>query len=136
MIHLASQPPQTRVSRSELATAAECPEQFLSKVLQNLARAGLIISHRGNTGGFEMPPTDEPITLLQVVEAIEGPMRLNVCLTSESACTRQSWCPAHPIWVEAQHALTDVLRKVTVQDLALHEANVITIGKPDPRHWN
>ena len=136
MIHLASQPAQTRVSRTELAAAAECPEQFLSKVLQNLARAGLIVSHRGNTGGFELPATGEPITLLQVVEAIEGPIHLNVCLTSDSACTRQDWCPAHPIWEDAQDALTNVLRRVTIQDLASNESGVVTIDKRDLRPWN
>ena len=54
MIHLAGLPPGARVSRSELSAIAECPEQFLCKVLQNLTRAGLVISHRGNTGGFEL----------------------------------------------------------------------------------
>ena len=118
MIHLASQPALTRASRAELATAAECPEQFLSKVLQSLTRAGLIVSHRGNTGGFELPPAQEPITILQVVEAIEGPLRLNLCLASDQACPRENWCPAHPVWVEAQRAMIEVLRNSTIQDLA------------------
>jgi len=109
MIHLAGLPPGTRTSRSALAEAAECPEQFLSKVLQSLTRAGLVISHRGNTGGFELPELHRRASLLQVVEAIEGPMRLNVCLSSNSACSRQSWCPAHPVWDRAQRAMVDVL---------------------------
>jgi len=119
MIHLASQPALTRASRADLAAAAECPEQFLSKVLQSLTRAGLIVSHRGNTGGFELPATPEPITVLRVVEAIEGPLRLNLCLTSDQACPRENWCPAHNVWMEAQRAMTEVLRNATIQDLAL-----------------
>ena len=47
--------PLVRIAFEELARVAECPEQFLSKVLQSLTRAGLVISHRGNTGGFELP---------------------------------------------------------------------------------
>ena len=55
MVHLAAVAPGTRASRTELAGAVDCPEQFLSKVLQSLTRAGLVTSHRGNTGGFELP---------------------------------------------------------------------------------
>src|ERR1039457_6205483 len=97
MVHLAGLPPGTRASRGELARAAECPEQFLSKVLQNLTRAGLVVSHRGNTGGFELREEHRGSSLLNVVEAIEGPVHLNLCLTSDHACTRQEGCPAHGV---------------------------------------
>ena len=118
MIHLAGLPPGTRASRSELAAAVDCPEQFLSKVLQDLARVDLVVSHRGNTGGFELPQPHRTVSLLEVVEAIEGPMRLNLCLTSDHACARQSWCPAHGVWVEAQRALAGLLQAATVGELA------------------
>lgn len=118
MIHLAGMPSGTRASRSALADASECPEQFLSKVLQSLTRAGLIISHRGNTGGFELPEVHRQSSLLQVVEAIEGPMRLNVCLTATAACSRQGWCPAHPVWVKAQRAMAEVLANACISDLS------------------
>ena len=118
MIHLAGLPSGTRASRSGLAEAAECPEQFLSKVLQNLTRAGLVISHRGNTGGFELPESRREATLLEVVEAVEGPIHLNTCLTSPYACSRQDWCPAHAVWADAQRAMTDVLAKASISRLA------------------
>jgi Rrf2 family protein len=118
MIHLASLPPGERSSRSELAAAAECPEQFLSKVLQSLTRAGLVISHRGNTGGFELPRARRSATMLDVVEAIEGPLRLNVCLGPDGACERKGGCAAHRVWQGAQAALAQVLRAATVESLA------------------
>ena len=125
MIHLAGLPPATRVSRSELSAAAECPEQFLCKVLQNLTRARLVTSHRGNTGGFELQSSRRNTTLLEIVEAIEGPIRLNTCLTSDNACVRQSWCPAHNVWDEAQGALLRVLGNATISALALQaEAHI------------
>ncbi len=137
MIHLAGLPPGVRSSRDELAAAAECPEQFLSKVLQNLTRAGLVVSHRGNTGGFELPVEHRETTLLEVVEAIEGPIRLNVCLTSEHACTRQDWCPAHSVWGEAQNAMVAVLRKATIAGLARQTGRGATDGghATEPQ-WN
>jgi Rrf2 family protein len=97
---------------------AECPEQFLSKVLQSLTRAGLVISHRGNTGGFELPEARSGTTLLDVVQAIEGPVRLNLCLTSDHGCSRQQSCPAHGVWAEAKKAMLDVLQSVSVSHLA------------------
>jgi len=118
MIHLAGLPPGMRASRGELARAAECPEQFLSKVLQSLTRAGLVISHRGNTGGFELPEGNRGASILNVVQAIEGPVRLNLCLTSDHTCSRQGWCPAHSVWAEAQEAMLGVLQSVSIDNLA------------------
>src|SRR4051794_9627907 len=138
MIHRAGLPPGTRTSRTELAHAAGCPDQFLCKVLQNLTRAGLVVSHRGNTGGFELEDLHRNASLLEIVEAVEGPIRLNLCLTSDRACTRQSWCPAHRVWADAQAALTGVLREATITRMAEQAAEsrrpaVVVIGEP---RWN
>ena len=136
MIHMAGLPPRTRASRSELAEAVECPEQFLSKVLQTLTRSGLVISHRGNTGGFEVPVEHRAATLLEIVESIEGRIRLNVCLTSEHSCTRQTWCPAHDVWADAQESLVAVLQKATVNDLADRAAARKAAGPVNQVVWN
>jgi Rrf2 family protein len=120
MIYLAGLPSGTRTPRSDLAAAAGCPEQFLSKVLQSLTRAGLVTSHRGNTGGFELPDIHQHACLLEIVEAVEGPMHLNICLAHDNACERQSWCPAHPVWAQAQEAMVSVLRGATISELAKH----------------
>ena len=138
MIHLAGLPPGSRVSRSELSSVAECPEQFLCKVLQSLTRAGLVVSHRGNTGGFELEELHRNASVLEVVEAVEGPIRLNLCLTSGHACTRQSWCPAHCVWADAQAALFGVLREANISKLADQAAEartpaVVVIGES---RWN
>jgi Rrf2 family protein len=118
MIHLAALPPGARISRTELADAAGCPEQFLSKVLQNLTRAGLVVSHRGNTGGFELPEGQRAASVLDVVEAIEGPLHINLCLASDCACSLRESCPTYEVWVEAQRAMTTVLRAASIADLA------------------
>jgi Rrf2 family protein len=136
MVHLAGLPPATRASRAELAEAAECPEQFLSKVLQSLTRAGLVLSHRGNTGGFELPNMHRAASLLEVVEAIEGPIRLNVCLGSDRSCARQEWCPAHTVWVEAQAAVAQVLRGATINNLAQLACSRKRNGSGDTPRWN
>ena len=118
MVHLAGLKPGVRASRAELAEAAGCPEQFLAKVMQTLTRAQLVTSHRGNTGGFELPEAHRRASLLDVVEAVEGPIHLNLCVDSAYGCERKSWCPAHRVWVEAQVAMTGVLRNARLEDLA------------------
>jgi Rrf2 family protein len=134
MIHLAGLAPETRSSRAALAEAAECPEQFLSKVLQSLTHAGLVVSHRGNTGGFELPRAHRDASLLEIIEAVEGPIRLNLCLTGPRACERQTWCPAHAVWAEAQAAMNGVLKKATIGALAA-EAALLRTPSDCPK-WN
>jgi len=118
MIHLASLPPAARLSRASLATAAEVPTQFLSKVLQVLVRSRLVIAYRGTRGGFGLAVPPEQISVLTVVEAVEGPIQLNVCLTNGLGCGRQGWCPAHIVWQDAQAALTQVLKNASIAKLA------------------
>lgn len=118
MIYLAGFPPGVRVSRTELAETTGCPEQFLSKVLQHLTRAGLVISHRGNSGGFELPEARAGASVLDVVQAVEGPLRLNLCLEHSEACERQSWCPVYSVWEQAQQAMNGVLSAASIRDLA------------------
>lgn len=118
MIHLAALPPRERVSLPALAQATSAPESFLSKVLQSLARAGFIASRRGQSGGFTIAPRGLQASMLQVIEAIDGPICLNVCLVSGRACHRSAKCPAHPVWVQAQSAMVAVLSSASIAQLA------------------
>jgi Rrf2 family protein len=118
MIHLARLTDGHRASLPELARAIGAPASFLSKVLQALCRAGLIDSRRGQSGGFVMLRLGAGATLYEVVEAIDGPICLNVCLAAGESCSRRSRCPARPVWVEAQHAVIRVLCSVTNAELA------------------
>ena len=97
-----------------------------------------MISHRGNTGGFELEELHRTASVLEVVEAVEGPIRLNVCLTSDHACTRQGWCPAHGVWAEAQAAMVQVLREATISFLAQQAAMARkpAIVAIDEARWN
>jgi len=118
MMHLTTLPAHERALLPALAEASEAPESFLSKVLQQLAKAQMISSRRGKSGGFALLPQGRQASMRQVVEAIDGPIRLNVCLTTGQACTRKAWCPAHPVWAEAQEAMLAVLDKVQIEELA------------------
>jgi len=118
MIHLATLPPENRALLPDLAEATAAPESFLSKVMQALARKELITSRRGKRGGFAILPRGRVATMREVIEAIDGPICLNVCLNGGKDCERKSWCPAHPVWARAQRAMVDVLMSVTVSSMA------------------
>lgn len=120
MIHLASLPTGSRMPLGELAAAVTVPESFLSKVLQTLTRAGFLVSRRGADGGFELAPGKMEVSMLNVIEAIDGPIQLNVCLRKEETCERAGECAAHPVWVEAQAAMVAVLAAATIGKLASH----------------
>ena len=118
MVHLAGLPAHERALLPALANATGTPESFLSKVLQALARAELIVSRRGQSGGFEILPSGRKASMREVIEAIDGPLFLNVCLISQRSCARNAWCPAHPVWVQAQQAMLEVLSSAVIADLA------------------
>lgn len=118
MIHLASPGVAERVSLPMLAAATGAPESFLSKVMQALTRTGMISSRRGQAGGFQISSRGRSASMRDVIEAIDGPIHLNVCLVSGRSCRRKSTCPAHPVWQEAQKAMLDVLSRATVAGLA------------------
>lgn len=118
MVNLAKLPVRKRALLPALAEATGAPESFLSKVLQALARARLITSRRGPSGGFSISPRGRKASMREVIEAIDGPICLNVCLISGLSCARKAWCPAHPVWIEAQQAMLDVLSKALIAELA------------------
>ena len=128
MIHLATLTDNERAMLPALADATGAPHSFLSKVLQALTRAELISSRRGPLGGFEILARGRQASVREVIEAIDGPIMLNVCLTHGQSCNRKSWCPAHPVWVKAQRAMLDVLDGATIADLGLQAA------APSPYH--
>ncbi|MGA3371413.1 MAG: Rrf2 family transcriptional regulator [Terracidiphilus sp.] len=117
-IHLATLPGPQRTLLPTLARATGAPLSFLSKVLQGLCRAGFVASRRGHSGGFEILPAGREASIRQIIEAIDGPICLNLCMVSGASCGRSSFCPAHPIWVKAQEAMLEVLNSATIADLA------------------
>lgn len=133
MVHLAGAPCGERLSLPELARAADAPESFLSKVLQALTRAGLITSRRGQAGGFAISWQGIRATMREVIEVVDGPIRLNLCLIGGRACARKTWCPAHPVWARAQQAMMEVLDSATVAGMASQANSACHIKDCSPR---
>ncbi len=124
MIYLAGLPAGRVASLHEIGQAQDIPESFLAKILQTLVHAGLAQSHRGARGGFALALPAGEISARDVVEAVDGPIALNSCVLYPEECGRSERCRMHPVWVEAQERMMDVLDRVTLADLAA-EARVL-----------
>ncbi len=107
--------------RKDIARAMEIPEQFLGKVAQVLARAGIVDIHQGVGGGFRLTRPPEQINLLEVVEAVEGPIVLNQCLLHPDSCSRVPSCSVHRVWHTAVERVRRTLEEANFADLAREE---------------
>ncbi|MGA9119954.1 MAG: Rrf2 family transcriptional regulator [Bacteroidota bacterium] len=117
MVHLASLTPGTIAQISDISKKWGIPEKFLRKIVARLSRAKLVKSHRGVHGGVSLARPPEEITLLEVVEEIEGPMALNRCLVDPGFCNRTNVCAVHDVWGEAQGKLREMLASRTFAEL-------------------
>jgi Rrf2 family protein len=113
MIYLAKLEPNQRAATSQIAEEQRIPPSFLAKIISQLSIAGLIHTSRGARGGVSMARTPGEISILEVVEAIDGPIALNECTEDPSACPFGEDCPLRPLWCDTQAELVDRLRKTT-----------------------
>lgn len=118
IVYLAKQPSGKVVLVSEVAEATGVSQTFLAKIFQSFAKIGLVNSFRGTGGGFLLGRPAAKITLRQVVEAVEGPIMPNRCLTGDGACEREVQCMVHPVWRKIQGEVAAILDAVTLEDLA------------------
>lgn len=122
ILYLACQPRERVVLISEIAGAQGVPESYLAKIFQDLAKAGLVRSHRGARGGFTLARLPEEITLRQVIEAVEGPIALNRCLDPREGCPHSESCVVCRALAGVQETLVDALDAVTLHSLATEQA--------------
>jgi len=117
MLHLAKMAPNERAATSQVAKDQHIPPSFLAKIISQLSIAGLLHTSRGARGGVTLARKPEKISLLEVVEAIDGPIMLNECVGETSTCTFDEDCPLRPVWCEAQDELVKRLKNTNFQQL-------------------
>ncbi|MEK6657742.1 MAG: RrF2 family transcriptional regulator [Nitrospirota bacterium] len=117
VLHLAAQPEGKVTFVGEISEKQDVPRHFAAKVMQFLVKSGVVRSHRGVKGGFVLARPAKQITLKDVIEGVEGPIFLNICLIKKGECLRDDTCPVHLVWREAQGKLMEILNGVTVAEL-------------------
>ena len=94
MIYLASVPEGSIVPFREIGRSMEIPQDFLAKILKTLVNAGIVNSVRGARGGYRLARSAHDISFLDVIEAVEGPVALNTCLSESGKDSVASLPPA------------------------------------------
>lgn len=118
VLELALASPGEFVATATIAERQDIPLAFLGKIIGQLTVAGLVRTQRGARGGVTLTRSPADISLLDVVEALEGPILLNICLRAPGACQRDIFCPLYTAWCQAQAALVQSLRSTTFDALA------------------
>ena len=121
VLYLARQPFKKISFVNEISEEYKIPRSFLAKILQKLVKAKIVRSYRGVKGGFSLARHAREISMLDVLEAIEGKIFLNICLMDKKKCGFSKHCPMTSVWATVQSRLTDVLKKTNFEDLARHK---------------
>jgi len=118
LIYLARLPANRYGRVSEIAKAKDIPQAFLAQILPILANRGLVKSQQGAHGGYSLARIPADINFLEVIEAVEGPLRLNKCVDGDhSDCSILDVCEMQSVWSQAQKQTADFLSKVTMADM-------------------
>jgi Rrf2 family protein len=118
MVYLAQLSPNDRAATGKIAQEKNIPPSFLAKIVSQLSVAGLLQTSRGARGGVSLAKPAESISLLDVVEAIDGPILLNDCVAEISSCNYDDDCPLKPVWCDAQKMLVEHLAKANFAELS------------------
>lgn len=115
VIHLASEQDGGGVCTiAEVASRERLPRHFLEKIFQQLIRSGLVRSRRGPRGGYELGRPAESMTFRDVIEAVEGPIALNVCVGEHPDCSLLGACGMNRVWVEGQRRVMSLFESTTI----------------------
>ena len=115
--YLAEQEDGFARSAKDIAEAYHIPPQLLAKILQTLARAGLLVSHAGTNGGYALARNSSEITAFEVIRAIDGPLFITSCITIHGACDLAGHCTIKEPLRKVNDSIKDLLNGLCISDL-------------------
>lgn len=133
MLYLASIPEGLTTSFREIARKMDIPEEFLAKILKTLVKSKLVRSTRGSHGGYSLAVPASQISFLDVIQAVEGPVSVNVCTEKDhGGCHFTGACTMYSVWRQGQEAMLEVYRSTKLDRLAMrsltHRSPVVRLG--------
>lgn len=105
------------LSARQMARETGLPLPMVSKVLKVLTREGLLVSHRGVSGGYALSKNSEDISVGDVLSALEGPIAMTECLETDGDCRQESVCPVRTNWGRINFAVRGVLDAISIADM-------------------
>ena len=136
VIHLARRDDRRPSSVAEIALQEGVPKKFLEKIIQDLIHHGLVRSTRGAQGGYTLAQAPEMITFKNVIEAIEGPVSINVCVGENGdghECAKFPNCGMLWVWKEAQRRMMDLFASTTLADVRARSLDVSQVAEAGAR---
>jgi Rrf2 family protein len=132
LMHLADPVSGGAASAKEIADSYRIPLPLLAKVLQRLTKSGLLRSLPGTNGGYKLNRDPQRITALEVIRAIEGPILLTACFTTEGECDQSDRCNVREPLRKVHEAILHLLGTITISDMSRDEARDTTCCLPEP----
>ena len=116
-IYLSTQDPERNCSLAEIAEHQDVPRKFLEKIIQDLIHGGLVKSKRGPDGGYTLARAPDAISFQDIIESLEGPIAVNLCMDQQLSCNHLPRCAMVGVWHEIQRRVMDVFAHTTLADL-------------------
>jgi Rrf2 family protein len=127
MIFLASQRPDQVVPFREIARRMAVPENFLAKILKVLVARKMVRATRGAHGGYALARPAQDISFLDVIEAVEGPVKVNLCQDGSGGCMASTSCTMYGVWKLGQERMLEVFRSATLDTLAMSDLRPVQL---------
>jgi Rrf2 family protein len=122
MKHLAIRPDAASASAREIAEQYDIPVELMAKVLQRLARRGLVTSHQGTRGGYRLSRPASIISAADIIQAIDGPLTVTACSTEAENCDQYAKCSVRdPLW-RIRERIVSALATCSLQEMSSDEA--------------
>lgn len=118
LIYLSTVQPRKVTHISDISNEQDIPETLLRKIMGQLVKLGFVWSSRGKGGGVMLAKPGDTISLLDVIQGIEGQINLNQCLIDDKHCTQTPYCAVRKVWQQAQDQMTSILKEKSIHDLA------------------
>lgn len=118
LIYMATKPKGTLILSREIAVRLHVPPAYLAKIMQTLSRANLVNSYRGPMGGFSLREDPEKISLIHIVNVVEGPKFNQECVLGLKVCADSTACPMHYLWQPIKARILKLLEGQTLDRLA------------------
>ena len=125
--HLALQSPEAACSANEIAKTYGLPGELVAKILQRLAKIGLLASQHGTNGGYALARNPSEINAFEVIRALEGPLFITSCVTDRRECHQMTRCTVREPLRKVNDVIAQALREVTVSSLIGEPPSLVQI---------
>ncbi|MCW8133581.1 MAG: Rrf2 family transcriptional regulator [Planctomycetota bacterium] len=129
MAYMAQLSPGKYVLARDMGRELGIPSNYLSKVLQSLARHGLLESQRGRNGGFRLERSPKEITIYEILSSVEFMGRYETCVLGHKECRDEDACPIHDAWKEARGKVLNLFHKTPLSRLVASQGKLLAKPK-------